>query len=133
MKRLFLLFALFGLLLTSCSNDDDSSQDRIVGTWTYHKAFENGVEIVLSDCEKQETYIFRSDNTVDYKYYEEDMSSNCLLEEDISGTWSVADGNIYTLDFGFGSASQALTFEDDTFFYDDTFEDFTYRDVYIRN
>lgn len=135
MKKAVLFLSFLTLIFTSCSSDDDSSsqQDPIIGTWKYHKAFVNGVEQTLTDCEKQETFVFKSNDTVDYKYYEEEVSGNCLLEEDASGTWSNNGNNLYALDFGFGPTTQALTFENDTFYFDDVYEGDTYREVYIRN
>lgn len=135
MKKAVLFFSIFTVIFTSCNSDDDGSsqQDPIIGTWKYHKTFVNGMEQILTDCEKQETFIFMSNNTVEYEYYEEDESDNCLLEENASGTWSNNGNNEYALDFGFGPTSRTLTFENNTFYYDDVFEDFTFRDVYIRN
>ncbi|SFZ90474.1 Lipocalin-like domain-containing protein [Flaviramulus basaltis] len=133
MKKVILLLSVFAVVLTSCSSDDDSSsQDPIIGTWNYYKAYTNGNEEVLDECEKQEKFIFKSDGLVDYEYYEEDESNNCLLEEEVSGTWSNEGNNMYTLNFGFGDSTQTLTFESNTFYYEDKDGSDVYRIVYIR-
>jgi hypothetical protein len=135
MKKLILLFSVISLALTSCNSDDDSSssQDQIIGTWKFHKFFTNGVEETLTDCEKQETYTFRSNGTVDYMYYEQDLSSNCILEEDVTGTWENDGNNNYAVDFGDGPSTQAVFFQNNTFYFEDVFEGDTYRQVYIRD
>ena len=135
MKKLILLFSVAAFLFTSCNSDDDSSssQDPLIGTWTYYKTFTNGNEEVLSVCEKQEMFTFNSNGSVDYEYYEEDALGNCLLEEDISGTWTNESNSMYALDFGDGPSTQTLSFENNTFYYDDIDGSDTYREVYIRN
>ncbi|WP_298237369.1 lipocalin family protein [uncultured Algibacter sp.] len=134
MRKLILLFSILTLVLTSCSSDDSSSsQDLIVGTWTYYKAFTNGIEEVLSDCEKQETFVFSSNGVIDYTYYEEDGLGNCLLEESISGSWINEGNNVYTLTFAGESSSETLTFENNTFYYEETSGTDVYKEVYIKN
>ncbi|MGJ8591674.1 MAG: lipocalin family protein [Aquaticitalea sp.] len=136
MKKITLLLCALTFVFTSCNNDDDDSTstlDPIIGTWTYHKSFYNGVEVSLTDCEKRETFLFMADGVVDYKYYENDTSGNCLLEEDASGTWTNNENNVYAIDFGSGPSANTLTFENNTFYYDDVYVDDTYREVFIRN
>lgn len=139
LKKLVLFLSALAITFSSCNNDDDNStpptsmQDPIIGTWTYHKSFYNSVEVVLTDCEKQETFVFATNGTVNYRYYEEDTSENCLLEEDASGTWTNNGNNVYGLDLGSGSSNRTLTFENNTFYYDDIYVDETYREVYIMN
>ncbi|HNU58464.1 MAG TPA: lipocalin family protein [Aquaticitalea sp.] len=123
------------LIFTSCSNDDDSSsqQDPVIGTWKYYKYYANSVEIPLSECEKQKTIVFRSDNTLDFEFYEENESGTCVLVLELEGTWSNEGGNVYAMDFGEGPSNQVLTFESNTFYIEDVIEDTTYRVVYKRN
>lgn len=137
MKKLVLLLSVFALVFISCSSDDDSSsQDPLIGTWKYHNYIVNGVEDTPTDCEMQETFVFSSDGTFDYTYYEEDFEDNCVLEESISGTWTNDGNEIYTQNIEGESYSQELGFEGNTFYYEDvyTFEGVTYteREVYIK-
>ena len=140
MKKLILCLSVFALMFTSCGNDDDTGfQDSIIGTWTYHKLFIDDVEQVLTSCEKQEIFTFKIDGTVSYKYYEV-IQGICELEESASGTWSNDGNNTYTFTVEGNSSSEALTFVNNTFYYEysDLIDPFdpvfaTYREVYIRN
>jgi hypothetical protein len=140
MKKLILFLSVLVLVVTSCSrNDDSGSQDSIIGTWTHHKLFINGVEESLTSCEMQETFTFSGNGTVSYKYYEV-IQGNCELEESTSGSWTNEGNSIYKLTIEGESSSQELTFENNTFYFE--FSDVinpldpvfaTYREVYIRN
>ena len=140
MKKAILLLSTLALFLTSCNSDDDSgNQDIIIGTWTYHQLFVNGVGQNLTDCEMQETFIFAADGTVFYEYYEEDQGA-CVLEEDVSGTWTNDGDSIYTLTVDGESSSEELTFEGNTFYFEyteavDPLDPVlvTFREVYIKN
>lgn len=143
MKRLILLLSIIALVFTSCGSDDDggSSQDPIIGTWKYHKYFENGVEQTVTVCEKQETFVFNSNGTFEYAYYEEDIDDNCVLEESFSGTWSNDGNGMYTQYIGGDAYSRQITFENNTFYYEDVYDfgtpndtsdDITDKEVYIK-
>jgi len=143
MKKMILFLSVFALVFTSCSsdNDDDAPIDPLVGTWKYYKFFENGVEQTVSDCESEETFVFNSDGTFEYSYFEEDTDGNCELEEFISSTWSNDGDGFYTQYIEDDVATQELIFEDNTFYFedfydngtpDDTLDDITYKDVFIR-
>lgn len=140
MKKLILLLSVFVLTFTSCNNNDDDSPpppavNPIVGTWTYHKSFENNVEQTLTDCEKQETLIFNADGNYMYTYYEV-ISGTCQLEESTSGTWTNEQNSMYTITVGNESSTEPVTFENNTFFIIDTEtiqgETITYKEVYIK-
>ena len=139
MKKLSLLLCALSIIFSSCSSDDDSgSQDPIVGTWTFHQFFEDGVQQSITACEMQETFTFSSNGTTFYEFYE-DTQGACELEESINGTWS-SEGNVYTLTVAGESSSEEITFEGNTFYFEYTeFPDptdpvpVTYREVYIRN
>ncbi|WP_225035384.1 lipocalin family protein [Winogradskyella sp. SM1960] len=143
MKKVFLLLSVFALVFASCSsnNDDDASIDPIVGTWKYHKYFENGVEQTVTDCEKEETLIFNSNGTFEYIYFDEDMDGNCLLDESISSTWSNDGDGFYTQYIENDVATKEIIFENNTFYFedfydnetpDDTSDDMTFKDVFIK-
>ena len=141
MKKLLLLLSVFALVLTSCSNDDDddnndSSQELLIGTWTYYKAFEDGVEIVLSDCEKQETQVFNTDGTFSITEFD-DFDGPCVPDGTFSGTWVNSGNGIYTVTAFGQTFSQAITFDGDTYsvvyIEDDGVGMIEYIDTYIRS
>ena len=140
MKKLILCLSVFVLVFTSCSSDDDSdSQDSIIGTWTFHKSFIDDVEQTLTSCEMQETFTFNSDGTVSYKYYEV-IQDICELEESTSGLWANDGNSIYTLTIEGENSSQEITFEANTFYFEnaDAIDPLdpvlvTSRQVFIRN
>ncbi|MCF6294413.1 MAG: lipocalin family protein [Flavobacteriaceae bacterium] len=133
MKKLILLFSVFALMLTSCNKDNDTpSQDSFIGTWTYYKSFENDVEIELSDCDLQDTIQVNADGTFSFSDYD-DFAGPCELDFSGTGTWeNVGDGNYSTTIDGETSVVN-LTFEGNTFYFEEVDEDITYREVYIRN
>lgn len=140
MKKLILLFSVFTLVLMSCSSDDDSgSQDPLIGTWTYYKTFADGVEEPLTACDMQETFVFNSNGTVSYKYYEI-IGGVCELEESASGTWTNDGNGIYTSILDGESTSQEITFDGNTHYFEYSEIVGTsdpviiiYREVFIRN
>ena len=140
MKKLVLLLSVFALVLTSCSSDDDNSndlsQELLIGTWTYFKAFEDGVEIVLSDCEKQETQVFNTDGTFTITEYD-DFDGPCTLDGTFSGTWVNSGNGIYTVTAFGQTFSQAITFDSDTYSAVYTEDDgagmIEYIDTYIKS
>lgn len=139
MKKLVLLFGVFGLLLSSCSNDDDnsSSQDLLIGSWKLHKIYENDVEVALDPCEKEGTIVVSANGAYSATTFEENLNGGCEPTDVENGTWeNVGNGN-YTLTFEGFSSTEQLFFEDNTFYflYSDTFNGETteYKDVYIRN
>ena len=140
MKKLVLLFVAAAFTFTSCGNDDDSGdQDKIVGKWNLHKIFENGVEDEeLTDCDRQETLTFNEDGTFENKFYEqEEVGDPCLLNETDSGTWTNDGNSEYILNSAFGSFTVDITFEGNTFYFEDAYTDdgmtVTDRYVYIKN
>ena len=138
MKNFILLLCVSVFVLTSCSSDDDSnsSQNQIIGTWTYFQSFEDGVEIVLTDCEKQETQEFLSNGDFTISFYD-DFDGSCEEFFVLSGTWSNSGSNTYILEALGETISQELVFEDDTYSFTETEteggETIVYKDVYIRN
>ena len=140
MKNLILLLSIFMFVFTSCNSDDDAgSQDPIIGTWTYHKLIIDDVEEPLSACEMQETFIFSSDGTVYYEYFEI-IAGNCELEESVTGTWSNNGNGNYTNVVEGSSSSQDVSFEGNTFYfeYSDALNPLdpvlvVHREVFIKN
>ncbi len=138
MKKLILLLSVFALVFISCNSDDDndSSQELLIGTWTYFQSFEDGVEILLDDCEKQETQVFNDDGTFTITEYD-DFNGPCELEGTFSGTWVNSGNGIYTVIALGETFSQAITFDANTYsvVFIETEGTVTteYKDVYVRN
>lgn len=58
-----ILFLSSSSLFVSCDKEDeniDTSTTKILGKWNLDKKSINGAEIVLTECEKKETYDFKS-------------------------------------------------------------------------
>jgi len=59
----YMLFLFSVTLLTACEKEDeniDTSTTKILGKWNLDKKSINGAEMVLTECEKKETYDFKS-------------------------------------------------------------------------
>jgi len=134
MKKIILLLSVVTLVFTSCKNDDDStSQDQFIGTWTYYKSFTNGVEEVLSDCDKQDKIQVNSDGTLTDTYYY-DNNGTCELDGEDSATWENLGNGIYLITYNVDDFYEdKITFENNTFFIEYVEDSNTYKDVYIRN
>ena len=96
MKKLNLLFGfLIGLTITSCSSDDNNSDeinDPIIGVWNEVRTVEifNGQTFTFDsdNCELMNTKTFNSNGTYEFIFHD-DESGNCELSlESISGNWS---------------------------------------------
>ena len=144
MKKLILPFSILALVFTSCSSDDDatvSTQDQFIGTWSYYKSFENGVEEELTECDEQGTLVISADGVFTSTFYD-DYNGPCESDETSIGTWENSGNGNYSITFDGESNIIAIVFEDNTFYTedvddygtpDDTSDDVTYKDVYIRN
>jgi len=84
MKKLLFLAVSAGFIFTSCSNDDDTDSNSIVGTWrpVSEKAIsgKNGSTLyndAHSSCYKKSTINFKSDNMVSSTIYDENSGGNC--------------------------------------------------------
>ncbi len=136
MKK-YVLLTIASLTLMACPQDDDNpiTEESIVGTWKFLESSTNGVIDDLDPCETEETLVFIADGDMSGEYYEEDVSGNCILEEAITGTWTNV-GNLYTLNIGGESETEEITFENNTFFFEDTYTEngttYTERYVYVR-
>ena len=133
MKKLILVLSLVAIAFSSCSKDDnnDPSQDLLIGTWTYFSAFEDGVEVPLTDCEKQETQVFNANGTFTMTFYD-DFDGPCVEDGSISGTWVNSGNGIYTATIFGQSIEQAITFDGNTYTVITTDIDVEYIDVYVR-
>ena len=71
-----MLFLSTVTLLTACDKEDeniDTSTTKILGKWNLDKKSINGSEIVLSECEKKETYEFKSSYQLSTTSYAGDL------------------------------------------------------------
>lgn len=134
MKKLILLLSVIAFAFTSCSKDDnnDTSQDLLIGTWTYSNSLEDGVEISLSDCEKQETWINDADGTFTVTVYD-DIDGPCVENGTISGTWENSGNGVYTFTVLGIPITQQITFDSNTFFITYFEGDVEYKDVYTKS
>ena len=106
MKRFWLFLALIvsSSCLLTCSSDDDEPvvKDKILGKWKLSMEYLNGIEIPLSECERQMTIEFFESGTYsekDFEYDEEnDICTGLPLK---TGTWeNLGNSNYYLSDLG---------------------------------
>ena len=96
MKNVILL--LFSIILFSCSSDDDSNSEFIVGKWVATKIFESGVEVDLNVCNQNTVFEFYSDSTLrNYLINEDQIPQNvlCGLLPSDYYEWKIMDDNKY--------------------------------------
>ena len=55
MKKVLLFLTICTLIFTACSDDNSQPTDSLIGTWSLHQRFENGIEENLTDCVKKST------------------------------------------------------------------------------
>jgi hypothetical protein len=141
MKKAILFFTLATFLLTSCSSDDgdnsSSSQDLLIGTWTWYQSFFNGEEQSLDDCDKMDTIVINSDGTFNESYFYDD-NGTCVSDGTDSGTWQNLGNNVYRTVYGAGTPDeetldQTILFEGNTFYIEEVDGQFSFKIVYIRN
>ncbi|MFJ1352169.1 lipocalin-like domain-containing protein [Capnocytophaga canimorsus] len=99
MKKIITLVLIAIMALVSCGKDDNpQKQDekidikQLIGQWRLQSVTENGKNL-LNDCNKQDTYVFKSDNTYTKMHYAVD-GVNCR-KEDGHGTFAFK-GNLLT-------------------------------------
>ncbi len=93
MKNVFLTLILFsGIMISSCSKDDNEEQNSLVGTWDLQSFIEDGVSKNINDCEKNSYTIFNENNTY------ETFASRLITEGAGIGTCSSGvDSGIYVI------------------------------------
>ena len=107
----------FVLFISSCDSDDDngSSKQPLVGTWQIYEVnfFEsflvNGNEetsdesFLTENCDPIPFFSFDADGTLTFISFEIDLDeigiddASCVFVEQLSGTWSLINNNIYRL------------------------------------
>nr|WP_321237165.1 lipocalin family protein [uncultured Psychroserpens sp.] len=103
------LFVL-ALLTFNCSSDDDSSSGGTLTTAELLTSarwyLESKTPGDFTDCEKNTSFKFNTDNTVDVDSYEDD-SGPCESQGVISSTYSLS-GNTLTIDLGGDSITATI-------------------------
>ncbi|WP_179348294.1 lipocalin family protein [Winogradskyella pacifica] len=81
MKKLNLLLGfLIGIMLFSCSSDDDSNesnQDELIGIWNLVSVENQGNDVTAVDCQIEQNIIFTANNTGTEKAPEEITQTPC--------------------------------------------------------
>ena len=125
LKMAFIAVAIF---VTSCGKSDDKTNNQtnnsLVGSWIIESETENGVEKVLDECEKKNTYTFTADNKYSLVSYDKNPANNQCKENLEEGTYTITGKQIVLTEKGdrIGEADEAtfsitnnkltLTFED---------------------
>lgn len=132
MKKTILFLAVFTLVLISCSKDNNLPPDSLVGTWNLYQRFENNVEQTLTDCDRRDVFQVNADGTVVTSDFD-DLAGPCILDEMTAGTWENRGNNMYALTFSGSTETREISFENNTFSFEDVDGNTTIRDVFIRN
>ncbi|GAA4895980.1 hypothetical protein GCM10023311_20950 [Flaviramulus aquimarinus] len=133
-KKRILFFSILILFINACSSDDDSqSIDPLIGTWTFYKSFDNDVEVPSEFCDLKETLIVNPDGTSSFTVYTNDSGDICKILDSGIGTWVNNRNGSYLFIFEAVRSILVITFEDDTFYFEEIVGTNTYREVYIRN
>jgi hypothetical protein len=92
-KHLILLFIVSLFTFSSCSNDDDATEENtVLGTWNL---VEMSPDVVgLDDCPDKPVIIFEDNGDIQWTFYDSD--NNCQASTD-SGKWENSSGTEYTL------------------------------------
>lgn len=111
MKKLFILFFSLAVLVSCSSDDDNTGEDPILGTW-FLAEFNNPIEpdASLSDCEKQSFITFNADNTAYTESYST-VDGECVEADSDTGDWENQGGSVYEFTIpGFGTQSGHVEF-----------------------
>lgn len=129
MKRLFF----YGVLVffMSCTNNSDPV-DQLIGTWTLHQVFTDGIEGTVNDCAKRDLLEVLASGMYNSESYD-DGSGTCQLFDTRTGTWENLGSGSYRFMSNGESSTVNITFEGNTFSVIEIDGNTTYRDVYIMN
>ncbi|TVZ51647.1 lipocalin family protein [Dokdonia sp. Hel_I_53] len=102
MKKLTLILSLTILSFTSCSTDDDTTndQDMFVGTWNLSMGLLNGEDRdIINDCNSRSNFTINADGTFIETDYSTSDANTCELDFADPGTWENLGNNIYRLNY----------------------------------
>lgn len=124
MKKLFLLFLSLSVL-TACSSDDDNTEeDPILGTWFIVEVNNvPGSEFTLSECNKNSTMTFNA-NGIATSVFHANVEGECIAGEPTDSTWDNQSG-VYTItipipeleEAGFDTLTGTIAFTSNTFIF----------------
>lgn len=122
MKKFIFLFLSLAVI-TACSSDDDNSdQDPIVGSWFIVEV--NNIpnsDFTLSECNKSSTMTFNEDGTSTSVFHAQ-VEGNCMAGTPTNSTWS-NQSDIYTITIpipeleGFNTLTGTVKFTSNTFIF----------------
>lgn len=90
-KHLILLFLMGMFAFTSCSDDDEDTDNSITGTWTLQSV---NPPLIDLNCPQPSTISFTGDGTAAWSLY---LAENDCTLETSTGTWENTSGNNYTI------------------------------------
>lgn len=115
-KYVFLFLAMTSLLISSCSDGDETPEDpAIVGTWVLTDTSLPPELYNPQACTSESTITFNEDQTASSEFYLENNGCEATTEE---GTWEKLEGSTYVF-----SVPQLGTLEGDV--------DFTGNDQFV--
>lgn len=133
MKKLHLLLViLIGINLINCSSDDNdnNSQDPIVGVWNEVRVVDivdSGTFIEVSDaCEVQNSQTFNSNQSYAFKLYDNEFGDCVYLLESIQGNWS-RNGDFYDINYTYRDLTTGNEFDSNEFV------EYDQREILIEN
>lgn len=119
-KQHFITLALlaFGLLLVSCSKNDDNkpiSTTGLYGNWVLDFYVNNGALVVDVACDEKVSYVFLKNSNYTKTTYAGEGSSKCVVAMVINGKWKNMGDNKYELKPNGSDVSETLqiSFNDD--------------------
>lgn len=137
----FILIFLAFAGIASCSSDDDGSSneppanDPIVGTWKIQQQLIDGEEEPLSDCEKQSTVEFKTNETVTSTDYYDDPDTGECITDVYTEDWENRGNGIYRItDEDDESTDISIVFSgnNNTFTISEEYDEVTYSVTYVR-
>lgn len=115
MKKLFrnLNLIVVIIFINSCDNTNDDglqNNDLIIGKWEYSTQYENNIQTTQNDC-KPSTIEFTSNGNRNDLYYDENISGNCVVVDNVNATWTKINSNSYQFNHNGDIYTETVTFE----------------------
>ena len=117
--KIYLLIVCTGLSAISCSNDDSDEikdntlQEKIIGTWQFHKFIEDGEEVDLGNCVSQSTYKFAENGILTITFVQPDEFNEEECNTGTStGEWEYISGNNFKFTTNGQSGLQEIMFSE---------------------
>lgn len=126
MKIVLLFISLLKFTILSAQG---TQKDQLIGKWQLHQEIE-GKKDTSSECRRKTTLTFHSNGTCEINDFveESEIDDICISEKRKSSWKNLGDSN-----YRFGNKKTIkLTFENDTFYYTLTIEDYKTQFVYKK-